>query len=118
MAMFFVTAGYTLNIKNARSFFYGKFHRLLVPYFIWGILGVIVNLVYTKGEMASYKDFAIAAGGVLYSRYCFWPLGTEPNHYFLCNINSPLWFLTAIFYPMSIPGLISQQIPKSLKSCY
>lgn len=97
MAMFFVSAGYTLSIEKTHNFINRKCRRLLIPYFFWGTLGIIVNIFYTKGFLASYRDYTTAFAGVLYSRYCFWPLGVEPNHYFLCNINSPLWFLTAIF---------------------
>ena len=104
MPAFFFLAGLVWSARNLkfRQYFANKFKRLMVPYFIWGLVsasiyiiasvfihklfaGATTNVYIGKGEVLWWMPFvSIAhAGG--------WPNGSG----FQCN--SVLWFLPSLF---------------------
>lgn len=95
MAMFFVISGYTYKNKyEIREYLADRAKRLLIPWFFYGTF-----LVFIVGIILRYPVKKILLNEIkhLYSRYCFFPYGIEPNIYFMKSGNSPLWFLTALF---------------------
>lgn len=98
MQMFFILTGYCIyNNITIKNFVIKRVKRLLVPYFFYGIaINVIILFsAFYKGNFtiqALFNKFL----GLLYSRYCFYPLGADGNTYYL-SIFAPAWFLTALF---------------------
>lgn len=98
--IFFVLAGLTYQHKeeSMTSFIKRKAKRLLLPYFGYNIFLYLFFLL---------KDYIIPGKftwqalmplvGILYSRNCLYRMDTEKNIYFLTVLNSPTWFLTALF---------------------
>lgn len=82
--LFFIVSGYcTLHPVNIGK----KIKNLILPYVFFSFLLIIV-----------YFDFKpINFIGLLYSRWCLFPLNVEPNIFFLRIGNGPLWFLTCMF---------------------
>ncbi len=75
------SANYTISqimIKRAK--------KLLIPYFFFNLL----LLLYSRGWSMP------GLYGILYSRYCFFPLGADQNHYFFLWGNYPMWFMTSL----------------------
>lgn len=64
-----------------------KFKKLILPYFLFSIILLIVNNSY------NWIDWL----GILYSRWCIYPLGSKSNIFLLRSGNAPLWFLTSMF---------------------
>lgn len=113
MPIFFVAAGYTFRIKEGESygaFLWKKAKRLLLPYlgtsaflwlFFWGKDCVLGG---TPGDLKIMSLF-----GILYSRNQMWRGGYTGSNPVLMNVlNSPLWFLTALFLVYAWYGLISK----------
>lgn len=91
--IFFVVSGYcTTHPVNISS----KFKKLMLPY-----------LVFTVTLMVAYIDFKpITILGSVYSRWSLYPVGIEPNIYFLRLGNGPLWFLTSMFVAFTLYKVI------------
>lgn len=82
--IFFVTSGFcTIHPIKLKA----KFKKLIIPYFFFSIILLIIN--------KSINLFDIL--GVLYSRWCIYPLGNDNNIYLLRSGNGPLWFLTSMY---------------------
>lgn len=99
MPLFFILSGYTLkSVECSLEFVKRKAVRLLIPYIFYGLLtsslGVVFTIINNNFEIL---EAILKYTGLIYSRFCFFPLGTEPNIYFFRAENSPLWFLTAMF---------------------
>lgn len=98
--VFFVAAGLTYYEKEEglKAFVRKKAKRLLVPYFVSnGLLFLFFagkDFILRKGFG---KEQLIALLGIFYSRNSLYIPGTEPNLYFMTILNSPTWFLTAMF---------------------
>lgn len=75
-----------------------KFKKLIIPYFFFSILLLIINKSITIFDIA----------GVLYSRWCIYPLGSDNNIYLLRSGNGPLWFLTSMFVSYTLFWLIQK----------
>lgn len=86
--IFFVCSGYTT--KNSISL-KTKAKHLLIPYFSLNILLFLFCAVYYR--FINWKGLL----KTLYSRYCLFPYGEEPNVLFFTLENYPMWFLTAMF---------------------
>ena len=82
--LFFVISGYCTVSEFKIS---NKFKKLLIPYVFFSFLFLGLHSSFDKKHLL----------GVLYSRYCLYPRGTEDNVFFLNVDNAPLWFLTAMF---------------------
>ena len=87
--VFFFCAGYTSSKKNLslKDNFVRHAVKLLKPYLFFNIL----LLLY-------FHDFSLRAiVGILYSRYCLYPFGTDSDicHLFIIG-NYPMWFLTCM----------------------
>lgn len=100
--IFFFCSGYTSSKKTSlNSCFYRQATKLLKPYIFFSLILLLF-----------FHNFSLRAiAGILYSRYCLYPFGTEPD---ICRLmiigNYPMWFLTCmiityllydilIFYP-------------------
>lgn len=95
MAMFFVVSGYTYKNKDSINVYMAnRAKRLLIPWLFWGEAIVIIVGVFSG---YSVKKIFINVLKHLYSRFCFFPYGQEPNVFFMDCGNSPLWFFTALF---------------------
>lgn len=80
---------------------------ILLPYFLFNLFLYVARLAMDlHAAKPLWPDLGSIPLGVLYSRYFFFPVGTEPNTPLLQNYNGPMWFLTAlmtsslIFYPL------------------
>lgn len=102
MPVFFVAAGYTCRCRVGESysvFLKKKAKRLLFPYagtslFLWAFFWVKDSLL--RGNPADLKLWSLL--GILYSRNQMYAPGYAGENPVLLNIlNSPLWFLTALF---------------------
>lgn len=98
--IFFFLAGYTYHEKEEtyRSFAVKKVKRLLVPYltanlFLFLFFFVKDSLLPGRITAESFRPLI----GIIYSRNSLYPPQPGPNVYFLTILNSPTWFLTALF---------------------
>lgn len=98
--IFFVLSGYNYHKKEEpfSSFLKRKAKRLLLPYFTYNIF---LYLFFFMKDFVITNQISIMALkpfiGILYSRNSLYPLDNYGNTYFLTNLNSPTWFLTALF---------------------
>ena len=88
--IFFFCSGYTSSsIKGytMKENFWRHAVKLLKPYFFFSVLLLLI-----------FHDFSLRAiVGIFYSRYCFYPFGSQPDIFNLMIIgNYPLWFLTCM----------------------
>lgn len=98
--VFFVAAGLTFHNKEEGLWVFAgkKAKRLLVPYFVCnGFLYVFFLGKSFMGQQGNGKELLTALTGIFYSRNSLYIPGCEPNVYFMTILNSPAWFLTAIF---------------------
>lgn len=98
MQMFFIITGYFIYTNiTIKDFVVKRIKRLLIPYFVYGLaINAIILFAETyKGNFAIQMLFNKFLG-LLYSRYCLYPLGVEGNTYYL-SIFAPAWFLTSLF---------------------
>lgn len=98
--VFFVLAGFTYQHREEPliSFIKRKAKRLLLPYFGYNIFLYLFFLLkdyIIPGKFTSQALMPLV--GILYSRNCLYRMDTDKNIYFLTVLNSPTWFLTALF---------------------
>lgn len=98
--VFFVAAGLTYYNKEegVKAFAIKKAKRLLVPYFICNVFLYVFFMA--KNLLAGNgfgKEQLTALIGIFYSRNSLYIPEAEPNVYFMTILNSPTWFLTAMF---------------------
>lgn len=117
MPIFFVAAGYTYRVKEGESygtFLLKKAKRLLIPYF--GTSAFLWVFFWVKDCVLGGipGDLKLASlFGILYSRNQMWRSGYAGSNPVLMDIlNSPLWFLTALFLVYAWYGLISRSQKK------
>lgn len=113
MPIFFVAAGYTFRVKEGESygtFLLKKAKRLLIPYF--GTSAFLWVFFWVKDCVLGGipGDLKLASlFGILYSRNQMWRVGDASSNPVLMDLlNSPLWFLTALFLVYAWYGLISK----------
>ncbi|MEG2232090.1 MAG: acyltransferase family protein, partial [Lachnospiraceae bacterium] len=98
--IFFVLAGFTYHAKEESyaHFCKRKARRLLLPYFGYSLFlyacFVIKDCILSRPTMTQVIQPLV---GILYSRNCFYPLGSADNPTIMTIWNAPLWFLTALF---------------------
>lgn len=101
MPLFFMAAGFTLKsekIINNNSFLLQRSKRLLIPWAVYGFAFVFLNFFSSLFRSnLTWEQMGVNFGGMLYSRYCLFPLGTQNNMYFLMCYNNYTWFFTALF---------------------
>ncbi|HNY32090.1 MAG TPA: acyltransferase family protein [Fibrobacteria bacterium] len=98
MQLFFLVSGYSYKFgRGLWNDISKKWRGLILPYIYYNIFLLIVRIFFDiiSSKFSPSLYFEIIQGA-LYSRYCLYPMGFEPNHYFLTNHNSPMWFLTAL----------------------
>ena len=87
--VFFFCSGYTSSdiSVSLKDNFARHAIKLLKPYLFFNLLLILY-----------FRDFSLRAiFGVIYSRYCLYPFGTEPDIYNLFIVgNYPMWFLTCM----------------------
>ena len=117
MPIFFVAAGYTFRVKEGESygtFLLKKAKRLLIPYF--GTSAFLWVFFWVKDCVLGGipGDLKLASlFGILYSRNQMWRVGDASSNPVLMDLlNSPLWFLTALFLVYAWYGLISRSQKK------
>lgn len=95
--LFYISSGIVSKKESLNNTLKSKSKRLLIPYFFYGILGSIFFTLIKNGT--TYQGGTVNQWlGLLYSRFCLYPYGTENNLYFLpFESTSPLWFLTSLF---------------------
>ncbi len=98
--VFFMTAGYTYRFHEEGT--YGNFvrqkiKRLLIPYFLYNLFYEVLYLVKIFLFSGSMQVYKCSLFGFLYGRYCFYPIDSTSNFYFMTILNSPTWFLTCLF---------------------
>lgn len=108
--IFFILSG--LTYKNRRTVKENVLRRvkgILVPYFVYNIIIVVINII--LGTIGNIKVLVETIVGILYSRYCYYPIDyIGENIYFLRIGNSPLWFLTAMFISSCIFYILVERI--------
>ena len=86
--IFYFCSGYTFSSKNTFSnMMKNKFRKLIFPYLFFNTVMFLVFWHFSIREVI----------GVVYSRYCLFPLDIIPNIKFLTSGNYPMWFLTSMF---------------------
>lgn len=101
MPIFFVLAGMTFSVKEGESlgqFALRKARRLLVPYVAYNLF--LFAFFFCKDSLLTGQvtgDSFFPLLGMLYSRNCLYPMGTENNVQFMTVLNAPTWFLTCLF---------------------
>ena len=91
---FFFVSGYTYKQKdNIKTLIVDKSKRLLIPYFVYSVFALIVDLFLGYIDKNS---MIIRVIGIFYSRFCLYQWRTPDNIIFLYG-NGPLWFLPAMF---------------------
>lgn len=88
--IFYFCSGYmttttSLNISMAQNM-RKRARKLLIPYFFFNLL----LLLYYR----QYSIFGLY--GILYSRYCIYPLGSDNNYFCFLWGNYPMWFITSL----------------------
>lgn len=120
MPIFFVAAGYTYRCRPGESFglfLKKKAKRLLVPYF--GTSAFLWLFFWVKDSVlaGNFRDLqADSLFGILYSRnqmYRTWSWET-PAKVLMDLLNSPLWFLTAMFLVYAWYECVSRSKRKGL----
>lgn len=99
MSAFFVLAGYTHNPENHDyiTLLKRRSKALLLPYICWnGVIIGIRSICAIQAGSFSARWLLKNIGGAIYSRYCLYPLGSDPNTFFL-DTNGAMWFITAFF---------------------
>lgn len=97
--IFYFCSGYTYSMKySLKVSIYNRFRRLLVPYLFFNALMFCAFWHFSIRELL----------GVIYSRYCLYPLEETPNIKFLTSGNYPMWFLTSMFVSYLLFLLIVQ----------
>lgn len=85
--LFFVLSGYTSIKEMSGALVWHRFRKLILPY-----------LFFSAFCLVCYRHFDLQDfWGVLYARFCLYPLGAEDNLFFLRSNNMVLWFLPAMF---------------------
>ena len=88
VAMFFVSAGFNLNIAgNKNGLICRKAKRLLIPYLAYSILLLIIEHHPTWAQLL----------GILYGRMSLYKTSVPDNIPFLIIGNAPMWFLPCMF---------------------
>lgn len=119
MPLFFVLAGMTFRYRpeeTFRSFVKKKAKRLLAPYFGYNLflfLFFFVKNDLLTGQAGRQSLFPLL--GILYSRNCLFPMGTEENVYFMQILNAPTWFLTCLFVSYLLFWLVMKAAGGQLK---
>lgn len=101
--IFFVLAGLTYQYREETivTFIKRKAKRLLLPYFGYNLFLYLFFLLKDYIIPGKFTGEALMPlAGILYSRNSLYRMGTEENVYFLTVLNSPTWFLTALFLTM------------------
>lgn len=118
MPLFFVASGFTYQDKG-RTIVKSILHRtrqLLVPYFVYSM--ILYGIWYLSNRhQIDEVQCELALKGILYSRFCTYPLSTPGNTFWLIINNHPLWFLTAM-YIASVVIIITVKICKKFKCMY
>lgn len=94
--IFFILSGYTYNnsVSPNNYMVLVKFKRLLKPYFFFNLTFLCFYFLTHSFKFEGINLFI----GIIYSRYCLFPLGANNNVFFLSmEGNAPTWFLTAMF---------------------
>lgn len=100
MPLFFIASGYTTKPEDCNTAIKRKAKRLLLPYMKYGI---VLTLIFTCLRFLVPDRLIDTAHthewwGLLYSRFCFYEYGHQPNVFFLpMETTSTLWYLTALF---------------------
>ena len=85
--IFYFCSGYTCSVKGTfKGSMLKRFKKLFVPYLFFNFVLFCVFRHFSLREVA----------GMLYSRYCLYPLDVTPNIKFLTSGNYPMWFLTSM----------------------
>ena len=85
--IFYFCSGYTYSNKDTlKDAMMKRARRLLVPYIFFNVV------LFVAFWHFSVREFF----GMIYSRYCLYPLDVTPNIKFLTSGNYPLWFLTSM----------------------
>jgi fucose 4-O-acetylase-like acetyltransferase len=85
--IFYFCAGYTSKLKGTiKASMLKRFQKLFVPYVFFNVVMFCVFEHFSLREVF----------GILYSRYCLYPLDVTPNIKFLTSGNYPMWFLTSM----------------------
>ena len=107
--LFFVAAGFTYHTsdESAYGFAVKKARRLLIPYLITNvILAVIFAAKAFLRSESVVRSLAYSVIGTLYARSCF--LKVPPYKQIMLNLNSPTWFLPALFLTVVFADLIER----------
>lgn len=120
MPLFFVVSGFTLKKEPYKNFIKKKIKRLMIPYWVYGIILVTVSII-TQVIKKTYSihTLILGYGGLLYSRYCIFPVNIENNIAFFQIFTSPFWFLGTLFFAYMISYLcIEMKLTTKILYCF
>lgn len=107
MPLFFMLAGFFIKTDiPMRSFIEKDAKRLLIPYFIFAIFGVLIEAIKRVALNREGLDYLNEAFGV----FLWMDMGSLSNTYALV-----LWFLPVLFFARLIVYLVHEQIHKGLR---
>lgn len=106
--IFYFCSGYMASYSSANNSISQKMkkrtRKLLIPYIFFNLL----LLLY-------YRRWSInGLYGILYSRYCFFPLGSANNCVFFIWGNYPMWFITSLLVSYFLFYILISHKNKSL----
>lgn len=95
--LFYIASGYVMRDESFTSLIKKKTNRLLIPYLVYGIvLTTFYDIIKSSNNYQGGIMFEWI--GLIYSRFCFYPYGSNNNYYFMpIEADSTLWFLTSLF---------------------
>lgn len=88
MPMFFILSGVTSKTASLKKILYKKYHRLIIPYLLYGVISNVMIFIINDIPIVYLKNVFIS---LIYAHN----IPSYENNFFL---NTPLWFLPALFF--------------------
>lgn len=96
VSMFFFMAGTTYHpASDWKAAMYKRTLRLWIPYIFYGLVILMITSIFSQNV-----SFTHGLLGLLYGRYCLYPLDSSTNFGLLskCYYIAPLWFLPCLYF--------------------
>lgn len=100
--LFFVISGYLIPVEHLckKGYLRHKFRALLGAYLVFNLLLFSIYTLYSRNILIENIL------GIFYSRFCLYPIEQNSNIFMMGMLNSPTWFLTAMFVALVLYQLL------------